>query len=637
MSKIELRGVIVPSNFDQDWLKEFVDKGMITPESFFRRQLAEASTGEALEIHVNSPGGSVFAAHEMANAVKQWKIDNVQPVNVIVGALSASAASDFIITAATSVRAHQNSQMMFHGATSDVFGGGQGAMEDKATLLGKINAEIQSVLVTKFKMDPDTVADWFAEGRAGWLNATEMKEAGIISEIIGDDAKEIAFDDAAIKTIDEHGLSIAAVLDVKRGDLNAIGQPANASKTGTPPPLPTGAGGTDGNGGKKPDPKTPEGQAYQRGEAEGEAKARNALTIEYSGKLTDLTAQAKKSGEESSKFQGERDTARSELATLRTESKARSDELTEQLNTATGTIKQYMSGALKFEPAPEPVDTWEKALEECGGDYAAAKAKYPEILEAYKKSKGESTTMKTASAILIVGLSLLAGDALAGDLFTDITSHYPPAIVTQANAALDALEDSIDGTTPMESAVVQGTLTGISTNGASTNTLIDTNGRLVLDDVTTLAAGKIVIGDATGVGQGQTISGDMTISTSGVAAVAAGVIVNADINASAAIAASKLAADVARSGDTTAAPYIQTGTFTNGQAVVTFDNPFKSGTVPAVLPGWTTEDISNYSALTNVSWSAGVIVSNQFAPKTLAVVGDALTNANYIAIGQLPD
>lgn len=56
-----------------------------------------------------------------------------------------------------------------------------------------------------------------------------------------------------------------------------------------------------------------------------------------------------------------------------------------------------------------------------------------------------------------------------------------------------------------------------------------------------LASGKILIGDANGKSAAQTVSGDFTISSAGVGAIAAGVIVNADIKTNAAIAASKLA------------------------------------------------------------------------------------------------
>lgn len=57
-----------------------------------------------------------------------------------------------------------------------------------------------------------------------------------------------------------------------------------------------------------------------------------------------------------------------------------------------------------------------------------------------------------------------------------------------------------------------------------------------------LANGKIFVGDAAGDAQPVTPSGDVTISNTGVTAIASGVIVNADVKSDAAIAFSKLAA-----------------------------------------------------------------------------------------------
>ncbi len=58
----------------------------------------------------------------------------------------------------------------------------------------------------------------------------------------------------------------------------------------------------------------------------------------------------------------------------------------------------------------------------------------------------------------------------------------------------------------------------------------------------TLQNGDIFVGNASNLATGVTPSGDITLSNTGVFGIAAGVIVNADINASAAIAYSKLAA-----------------------------------------------------------------------------------------------
>jgi len=58
----------------------------------------------------------------------------------------------------------------------------------------------------------------------------------------------------------------------------------------------------------------------------------------------------------------------------------------------------------------------------------------------------------------------------------------------------------------------------------------------------TLTSGNILVGSSANVATSTTVSGDVTISNTGVTAIASGVIVNADINASAAIAGSKIVA-----------------------------------------------------------------------------------------------
>lgn len=66
------------------------------------------------------------------------------------------------------------------------------------------------------------------------------------------------------------------------------------------------------------------------------------------------------------------------------------------------------------------------------------------------------------------------------------------------------------------------------------------NGTVVSTGLNTLANGKIWIGSASNLPVAQTLSGDVTVSNAGVTAIGAGVIVNSEINASAAIAYSKL-------------------------------------------------------------------------------------------------
>jgi hypothetical protein len=92
-----------------------------------------------------------------------------------------------------------------------------------------------------------------------------------------------------------------------------------------------------------------------------------------------------------------------------------------------------------------------------------------------------------------------------------------------------------------------------------------------------LAEGKIYIGDALGDPAEQTISGVITLSTGGVTAFVAGSIVNADINASAAIALTKLAA-----GTASRATVFGSGGFLEASSVTSTELGYVSGVSSAI-------------------------------------------------------
>jgi len=431
MNRLEIRGVIVPSFYDSDWTKEYIEKGLIIPESTFRRMLMSASVAEPLEIYINSPGGSVFAAYEMVNAVKEWKAANAQPVNIVIGAMAASAASMFAVSIAGTTKAHQNAKMMFHGAVTDSFDAGKDAHEDTAALLGKINAGIQQVLIQRYKMDPETVAAWFAEGRQGWLTAQEMLDAGIIGEIIADDAEPIVFDAAAIAAIEENGLDIAAVLEVQGEEVSEAEESAETEEVADDGGKPDEGGaaddaGDDAGGDDKPDdsevddtegegdgappeePDDTEGSTEGPTDAEGEetdapdegdkvdqtspdyAAGVVAGRLDASGttaaEVAALTTRTEAAEAESRKHQGIADRLRNESEKRETEHTAIVADLTAKLNEAQGRLTKFVDGSLKFSPEPR---TWAEAMQLSGEDYAVAAKKYPALLVQYRNEQKE--------------------------------------------------------------------------------------------------------------------------------------------------------------------------------------------------------------------------------------------------------
>ncbi|MBM3892680.1 MAG: hypothetical protein FJ388_26475, partial [Verrucomicrobia bacterium] len=301
MSRIEIRGIIVPSDFDGGWYASLIERGIITPESKFRRELAAAPAAEPLTVYVNSPGGSVFAGNEMVNAVLAWKAQTKQPVNVIVGAMAASMGAAFTIQAADTVAVHRNSLMMFHGAWGLQIGGAE-AMHDYSEVLGKINAETKRVLLARYKLDEATVDEWLAEGREGWLTADEMKAAGIATEIIGVDDAALDLTDADLAEYEAKGLKIAALatgLAAMKGGANDGGKSAGDAGDGQ------GAADVQAGQDTEPDPANTTGAEYQAGLAAGRAE-----------QFADIESKLAVSEDLCRKMQSDRDKARAEIERL---------------------------------------------------------------------------------------------------------------------------------------------------------------------------------------------------------------------------------------------------------------------------------------------------------------------------------
>lgn len=131
----------------------------------------------------------------------------------------------------------------------------------------------------------------------------------------------------------------------------------------------------------------------------------------------------------------------------------------------------------------------------------------------------------------------------------------------------------------------------------------------------TLTSGNIVLGSSSNVATSTAVTGDVTISNTGVTAIAAGVIVNADINASAAIADTKLgtistalkvsnSATTATDANTASAIVARdaSGNFTAGTITANLTGTASNVTTNANLTG----DVTSVGNATTIA--AGVIV-----------------------------
>lgn len=164
--------------------------------------------GKDITVHVNSPGGDVFQAVAIYNALKNYK----GKVEVQIEGLAASAAS-LIVCAGDEVKMAANAQLMIHAPSVWLMGYyGSAEIEKVKNALTAVEGTILETYKSRLpKKNHSQVAEMMLS--ESWINATDAKELGFIDEIT--DAIEIT-DKAEVTEMEENKTEEKLqVLDVK--------------------------------------------------------------------------------------------------------------------------------------------------------------------------------------------------------------------------------------------------------------------------------------------------------------------------------------------------------------------------------------------------------------------------------------
>ena len=131
----------------------------------------------SIRLHINSPGGEVYDAIAITNALRRHPAN----VHAVVDGIAASAAS-FIAASADRLTMAPNSELMIH----DAWGLGIGpasALRDMADQLDRVSDNIASIYAGKAG---GLVGDWRSLMLAEtWLSAGEAVEAGLADDVEG--------------------------------------------------------------------------------------------------------------------------------------------------------------------------------------------------------------------------------------------------------------------------------------------------------------------------------------------------------------------------------------------------------------------------------------------------------------------
>jgi ATP-dependent protease ClpP protease subunit len=387
-TKLQIRGVIVDASFDCDegsWLDDFIQRGVITPESRVRMALDKAeAAGDEVEIEICSPGGNVFAGIELANRIAHYPGN----LTVRVGAFAASAAALIVLEAARAgkpVAAYRNSILLYHGAWA-VTEGGRGAHADTAKLLSQINEPMKTALKA-FGIPDHKVDRGFEEGRQLTMTAEEAASFGIVSEVVGEDALRFTASAKDAEDLLAHGIGGLAALVAE--DFDPAARPADdpAQEPAAQEPAAQEPAAQEPAAQKPATPAADTGTLQARIEAlEAECRSlqsakdkevsavRNALE----GEIRALRASAEAKDKEHADYKAETE---KQLSTLHEELsgwKAKFE--------AEAAARSALVGAVNAPDADDQPADWPSAVRRFGG--AEALRRFPGFAADYRKAHG---------------------------------------------------------------------------------------------------------------------------------------------------------------------------------------------------------------------------------------------------------
>lgn len=132
----------------------------------------DAHKDEDVELHINSPGGSVFEAIAMRTAIMAHK-----RITLVVDAIAASAAA-IISLCGKPLKMADYSRLMLHSASSYA-SGNKKQMQEEIAMLESIDNDLASMIADKFGKEKDEILATYFDGQDHWLDRDECIKMGL--------------------------------------------------------------------------------------------------------------------------------------------------------------------------------------------------------------------------------------------------------------------------------------------------------------------------------------------------------------------------------------------------------------------------------------------------------------------------
>lgn len=172
-AEVFLYDAIVSDELEAEWF------GGVAPEPFVAA-LREIKAG-TIHLRINSPGGSVFAARAMEQALR----DHPAKVIAHIDGLAASAAT-FIAMGADEVVMNKGALFMIHKAWTGCWGNSDD-LRTEADLLDKIDGTLIQTYADRTGQSAEQIGEWMAAET--WFTAQEAMDAGFADSIAQEEPK----------------------------------------------------------------------------------------------------------------------------------------------------------------------------------------------------------------------------------------------------------------------------------------------------------------------------------------------------------------------------------------------------------------------------------------------------------------
>lgn len=160
------------------WIYEMIGKDFWSDEGLsakdFQKDLSKIQAS-AIDLHINSPGGSVIDGNAIYNLLKGHKAT----ITTYIDGLAASIAS-VIALAGERIYMAENGLFMLHQPFA-ITVGNEDDHEKSLEILRKVGGSIATTYMNKTEKDEDEIRAMMREET--WLNAEEALEEGFIDEI----------------------------------------------------------------------------------------------------------------------------------------------------------------------------------------------------------------------------------------------------------------------------------------------------------------------------------------------------------------------------------------------------------------------------------------------------------------------